>query len=121
MAIKLYGDTDTESIDIADFLTAKNITMAEITDAIFVVKQDSYSDVILMSKTITDTGLVKDDANKALLINYLITDFGENKLEAKNKYFMAMALEYNDGQVRRTEIPFEDPYLKIVEDQIDGW
>ena len=118
---KIYNTTETESIDMTSFLTAYNITADDITNAIFVLKDNAYDETYTVEKTISNNGLSLDSQTNILSIFFESSDYGESKLLPNKVYFIALAVEYNVGLgAIRTEVPVKNK-LKINPDHITGW
>jgi hypothetical protein len=112
---RVVGDIRSQRIILTKLLESGNYSITnitQITEAKLVIKSGNS---IIIEKTLTNTQLIKDAVNKAIVINFVPDDFAAGKLEKNKSYTIGFGIKYG-ALVDFVPIPltFSSSTLKIL-------
>ena len=119
----LFDNTqDTFSINIGDFIVARSILLADITEATFLVKTSRCDEDVNAVVTLTlGSGLTKSagatESDARLIAQFSSSDFGAGKLEVNLNFLTGVGIK-TVSMTKFLEIPLVDSTLRITQDFI---
>lgn len=117
---KKLNETIAETIELDDLLTKVGITSSDVTAAVLSIKDRKFGTEVLRKQT-SDSTITINTTDDTLIVNFAAADYEAGKLEAGNTYYMAFAIEYNNGGLVRQEICLDTDELQIQQDEIEDW